>query len=617
MVAVALMEVVDLRLAEVAEDKNNFISSLREEQYMKKTIFMISLTIAACSAAFGQSAVDGYRISQPDLKGTARFMSMGGAFGALGGDLSTLSQNPAGIGVYRSNDVGVTVNLDLQSSTANAQGQKYSIDQTKFLLNNIGGVFTMRLPSTTLPNVNVGFTYNKGASFNRQYSGVIPNLNTSLSNYIAGVSNGEELTVGDVTTIEKNGVITFDPYNPNDNGKEAPWISILGFDSYLVTPSDDTANAEWYGQWGTGTSGRGQFSVMEKGSFDDFNIAFGGNIMNVVYWGMDFDIVNFNYTLSSIWGEQLDNAYVSDRNYIVSRTTADWRLGNYYNIHGSGFNYKLGVILKPIQELRIGVAFHTPTWMNLSETFGGDVTYNYGNGENGEVYTNQGRYGYNDLCFRTPWKFIGSIAGVIGSSFILSADYEYTPYNNMKFSDAGSYGISSGWDDGWYDDGWYDGPFWKPSNNAPSKAPKKAAGFAEDDTYYWTNSDIKTMYKATHTFRLGAEYRVTPAFSVRAGFSHVTSPVNKEVAEDKMTVYTSGTLPNYRIDNHTNYITCGLGYKYQKFYIDLAYVYKNMNSTYHAFTPDVNPDTNQSYPSPQAKLSLNNSQVVLSAGFRF
>ena len=37
--------------------------------------------------------------------GTARFMSMGGAFTALGGDISTLSQNPAGIGVFRTSEM--------------------------------------------------------------------------------------------------------------------------------------------------------------------------------------------------------------------------------------------------------------------------------------------------------------------------------------------------------------------------------------------------------------------------------------------------------------------------------------------------------------------------------
>ncbi len=49
-------------------------------------------------------------------------MGMGGAFGALGGDLSTLSQNPAGIGVYRSNELGFTLDLDVQKSTSDARG---------------------------------------------------------------------------------------------------------------------------------------------------------------------------------------------------------------------------------------------------------------------------------------------------------------------------------------------------------------------------------------------------------------------------------------------------------------------------------------------------------------
>ena len=182
---------------------------------MRRSLLLMSLSLAAGGAAMAQSAIDGYRISQPEMKGTARFMSMGGAFGALGGDLSTLSQNPAGIGVYRSNDIGFTVDLECQSSTSKSQGTSYNIDQTKFLLNNIGAVFTMRLPSYTFPNFNIGFSYNKGASFNRQYAGSIPSINTSLSNYIAGVSNANQLTVGDVATeYNQAGNMTYDPYNP-------------------------------------------------------------------------------------------------------------------------------------------------------------------------------------------------------------------------------------------------------------------------------------------------------------------------------------------------------------------------------------------------------------------
>lgn len=573
---------------------------------MNKSLLTLSLSLSATFTMFGQSAVDAYRLSQPDMKGTARFMGMAGAFGALGGDLSTLSQNPAGIGVYRSNEIGFSLDLDCQSSSAEAQGFKHDMSQTKFLLNNIGAVLTMRLASETMPNINFGFTYNKGASFNRVYGGGIPKLSNSLSNYIAGISNGEGLTENDVASTSN-----YDPYNPTDGGDISPWLSILGYDGYLITPTGSGENTRWYGQWGDGTSGSGSFKVQEKGSVDEYNIAFGGNIKNVLYWGMDFDIVNLNYTMQSLWGENLEGAYVPDQNNQLVRESASWGLGNYYNVHGSGFNYKLGFILKPIQELRIGLAFHTPTWYNLTENYVGSVDYQYGNEQPGSTSTNGGYLAYNDMCFRTPWKIIASLAGVIGNNFIISMDYEWIAYNKMKFSSPGSYGVSDDWDYGW-DNGWD----WYASANSAPQPPTKSSVF-DSGMYGDVNGDIANYYQSTNTIRLGAEYRVTPAFSLRAGYSYTTSPVKERAKEDKEIIYTAGTRPNYRFDNHTYYITCGAGYRYKNLYVDLAYVYKNISSQYHAYTPDVNTDVNQSIPSPQAKVDFNNSQIVLSAGIRF
>ncbi|MDE6007779.1 MAG: outer membrane protein transport protein [Muribaculaceae bacterium] len=573
---------------------------------MNKIMLSLSLACAGGVVAHAQSAIDGYRFSQPDLKGTARFMGMAGAFGALGGDLSTLSQNPGGIGIYRSNDVGFTVDLDFQKSLGKSDISETSLTQTKFLLNNIGGVFTLRLPSKTVPNLNFGFTYNKGASFNRQYGGSIP-LRNSLSKYIAGIANSSgpdntPLYVEDVTTTDN-----YDPYYPGYNDVSAPWLTILGYDSYLITPTGEGNDTQWYGQWGSGTSGLGRFNVKESGSVDEYNIAFGGNIANVLYWGMNFDIVNFNYTQNSYWGENLQDAYVPDNNNEAIRTTADWTLHNYYNVSGSGFNYQLGVILKPIQEFRIGLAFHTPTWYNMTETYGADINYKYAGTETGGAQTNNGQLAYNDMCFRTPMKFIASAAGVIGNSFIVSLDYEWTPYNKMKFSQAGSYGSGSSWDYG-YDYPWYYGA----SPERPAYPGSRAIYW--DEEFYETNNDIKNYYQTTNTIRLGAEYRITQNFSVRAGYSYVSSPIKSDVRENKVDVMTSGTMPNYRVDNETNYITLGAGYRGNHFYADIAYVYKNMQSEYHAFTPD---PVSNALPSPQSKLSLTNNQVVLTAGYRF
>lgn len=568
---------------------------------MKK--LYIILTVAGCFSlsAFSQSAIDAYRFSQPDLRGTARFMGMGGAFGALGGDLSTLSQNPAGIGVYRSNEVGFTLDLDMQNANSSAFGSKTSTSQTKFYLDNIGGVATIRLNSKTVPNLNFGFTYNKGVSFNRRYSGTIPNINTSMSNYISGIANNEELTVADVTTIPNR----YDPYNPTDNGIQAPWLAILGYDSYLINPNGDPDNPTWTGQFGTGTSGSASFDVMESGSVDEYNIAIGGNIANTVFWGMNFDIIGFNYNLDAVYGESLSNAYVyNPTTNLVGQTDSQWRMRNLYSASGQGFNYQLGVIVKPIQELRFGLAFHTPTYIgNLTETYSAATGMKY-YGENLSAETNDGYPGSQSYSFRTPWKVIASIAGVIGSKFIISADYEWNGYKNMKFAEQGKYYVGNDWD---WDYGWG----FNAENAMKSVTPKAI----NNDPYYYENQDIKEIYRSTSSFRIGAEYRITPSFSVRAGYSYVSSPVESKAKDNEMTIYTAGTIPNYRFDNTTNYITAGLGYRKSGFYVDLAYVYKKMDSVYHAFTPD--PGNTGGYVSPQANISFSNSRIVLSAGYKF
>lgn len=544
---------------------------------MKKHLLATAL-LSLPASIFAQSAMEAYQFSQSDIKGTARFMSMGGAFGALGGDLSTLSQNPAGIGVYRQSDIGFTLNLDNQRSTAANTGAGSVTDtQTKFLLNNIGAVGTIRLGSSALRNINFGFTYNKDASFNRRYSGQIGQLRSSMSNYIAGISNDYGVTEGDVVSET-----AFDPYNPiGING--APWISILGYDAYLTNPENlGEYETHWTGQWGANTSGSGFFTVEELGSVDSYNLAIGGNINDIVFWGMDFGIINFNYTMRSIWGEKLNNAYVSDLAGAVNPCTANWDMFNYYNVNGTGFNYKLGVIVKPIQELRLGFAFHTPTWYSMNESYYADVTYDYDNDiRKGTAMTNDGYDGTNTWNFRSPWRLIASAAGVIGSKMIVSADYEWRGYRGMHYSSGVNYGF--GFNQGY------------------------------NDPYYETNNDIGNYFQSSNQIRLGVEYRVLPNFSVRAGYSFVSSPFKTSVKDDSQIVYTNGTRLSYSVDDNTNYVSAGLGYRVNHFYIDLAYMYKQRSSTFHAYSPD------PAYPgvAPQAGVKSMNHQIVLTAGFKF
>lgn len=569
---------------------------------MKKHIIASAAFLTLPLLAFSQSAMDGYNFTQPDLKGTARFMSMGGAFGALGGDLSTLSQNPAGIGVYRHSEIGFTVDLDCQSSSTSAPGNSMTDAQTKFLLNNIGGVITWRLNSSAMPNLNFGFTYNKGASFNRRYSGGNGGLQTSLSNYVAGVANGAQYSVPDLESTDD-----YDPYNPPSNQIAPQWLPILGYNSFMISPEGDPNYPTWQGQYGNGTTGDGYFNVSESGAVNEYNIALGGNISNVVFWGMDFDIISMNFNQQSIWSENLKNAYV-DGEILADNS---WRLNNSYAASGTGFNYKLGVIVKPIQELRFGFAFSTPTWYSVDELFSGSVDFKnpQKDFEKATTMTNYGVPGTNYYNFRTPWKFTLSAAGVIDSRLILSADFEWQPMRQMQFSDQSYYGWGN-WDGGyddWYDDWGYDWGWFAPAKDKGGAATRSAESFSN------TNNDIRTYYQTTYNLRVGAEFRVTNQFSVRAGYNYVTSPVTNAARNNDLTIYTVGTNPAYRFDNTTNYVTCGIGYKTGGFYADLAYVYKRMSSEYHAFTPD----PGSGIASPSAKLNLTNNQVVLSMGYKF
>lgn len=538
---------------------------------MKKNM-LVAITIATPLLLSAQGAMDAYQLAQPDLKGTARFMSMGGAFGALGGDLSTLNQNPAGIGVYRSSEIGITLDIDMQSTETSTQGMSMSKDQTKVYCNNFGYVGTSMLSSEVMPTFSWGCSFARVQSFDRSYRGAIPSLGASLSNYIAASTNSEGLLASDLTTTSG-----YDPYYdpiPGTGGYYAPWMSVLAYDAYVINPY---ADGDGFHGLVTepGARGNSQFMTRERGYVDEYSINFGGNIMNTVYWGLGIGITDIEYKSETYYDEEWTGATVINPTETGTESgNAYYGLENYLHNSGTGFNMKLGVIIKPINELRLGLAVHTPTWYSMSSAYYAAMDFDYSSGINGYSETNGGYDGYHEYNYHTPWKVIASAAGVIGGRGIISVDYEYMGYNKIGFSD-------------------------------------------DWDSYDVVNDDIERYYKASNTVRIGGEYRVTPQFSVRAGYSYQSSPVEDKVADNKEVVYTAGTQPAYSLDKSTQYITCGLGYRYKGFYADMAYVHKNRESTYHAFSSVIDENGAVLDESPTVSLKDNNNSLVFSIGYKF
>ncbi len=547
---------------------------------MKKSILLATAALVLPTALSAQSAIDAYNISTGELRGTARFMSMAGAFTALGGDLSSLNQNPAGIGVYRGSDIGITLDINMMNSKTADIGSPFARSQTHADVNNFGYVGTYNLGGSTAVTLSWGASYSRLASFHRRYQGGDMAMQTSLSNYITTFTDG----------IDTSYLKFVDGYNPYQDRSEnaAPWLSILAYNSGMITPlssvDDNGQNHDtsiYDGLWQYPVDGQPQIrpttgsagmEVDERGYVDEYTIDFGGSVANVFYWGIGLGITDLSLTQNAYYGEDLLNANVpANAASGIEEGNGGFGLLNWRHTSGTGFNAKFGVILKPVNELRIGLAVHTPTYWSLSTNYTGDTEFDYSSGINGSEYTDEAAY---DWRLNSPWKLTAGIAGVIGGRGILSVDYEYQAFGDMK--------------------------------------TKNDRGYDYD--YY--NDDIKSYFKSSNMIRVGGEFRVTPNFSVRAGYAYQSTNVKDDVKDSNVEVYTMGTNPAYTLDSDTQYITCGLGYRISGFYIDAAYVHKHRSSTYHAFTSFKDYD-GYWYDAPQAKVTDNNSQLVFTVGYKF
>jgi long-subunit fatty acid transport protein len=533
---------------------------------MKFKFLSILAIIALSSNAFAQGEMDAYKLSRNSLTGTARSVSMGGAFGALGGDISSISINPAGIGVYKTSEVVATMNFQNTKTTTqmnNMSGPKTSQDKFKFTFDNIGFVGTVPTNNSDIvPLINFGFSYNRVMSFDRKYKLQGDNLNNSIAGYMAHRANNMSPLVTD-----PDNKFLVDGDGKNNEGRYAfddyDWMALLGYNSYMI----DYNNGRYYAGGAFNSGGiYNELNVIEKGAIDRYDFNVGTTFADIVSFGLTVSVTDLNYRIYSDYSEVLNsagNGFVMD---------------NWLHTEGTGWQIKTGLIFKPIHELRIGVAYHSPTWYNMTDYFGAGIDYNVEGlldpppGPNDvpakdNIYS--GDYGPFDYKFRSPDKFIASLAGVIGQIAIISADYEYTNYSgSMKLFDRNG-----------------------------------------DDLSHNPNKSIDTHYKGASSVRLGGELRVTPQFSLRAGYAWMQSPVDAKVKDNPTTeeIITVGSDAHYILDGDTHHITWGAGYRFTKnFYTDIAFVVKNRKSDLYTF-----------YGSDKAEIKDQVFQGLLTFGVRF
>ena len=530
---------------------------------MKKIILTISALVLVSSAVFSQGQLDAYRMVQNDLSGTARYMSMGGAFGALGGDISVMSTNPAGLAIYRSSEIVTTLSLNSASSEANWEGTKATGSRTRMYFDNIA--YVGYFPTSNDEGIvgwNVGFSYNRVKNFNRNYS-LRGNANSeySLSDYMANRAYG--LNVDDIAIPHKNGS-SYDPY-----GNVGDWLSVLGYDAgYFEYDKDKKqyysafGEEDGSGEWKPYQLKGAELDVSERGGIDQYDIAFGLNISDRVMLGATVAITDISYHYNSYYAEDFTNT-----NYL--------ELENWLDTEGTGYSFNLGAIVRPVDFLRLGLAYNSPTWYKITDYFDAKATADSYFWD--EKYTsNTPQSAYADYEFRSPDRWIFSAAAILGQTALLSVDYELTNYKNMKL---------------YYDNG---------SENQES------------------NADISSNFGNAGTLRVGAEVKVTPQFAVRAGAAWIGNPMKNTLKDGTVEIQTVGTIPNYTVEKSISNYTVGLGYRFTpNFYLDLACILRSQKEDLYAFSKIFNDQGEEISGSKPASLKTNTTRVALTLGYKF
>ena len=506
-------------------------------------IFLLSSYIS-----FSQSPEDALRLSWYQLKGTARNQAIGGAMVSLGGDATANHINPAGLAFFKTSDVFLTPGLQFgKSKSMFRETNTTATGQTKFDLGTSGFVFG-GFGRKAKNSFGITVTQQANFNYNTYYKG--ENDYSSYGEPLADEFAASGLTIDQALLYTSS-------------------ISIptrMALYTYLVDTVRINGSPQVIARSENPSSRNQENKVESTGGITEINLGWGSELSKKWMAGISLGINIINQERRTYFHESdATGDEDNDFNFLTYDET--------FTLKGYGLNLRGGLIFRPKEYIRLGLAVHSPTWMPLKETtssgFAADLENLFGAGHGydsvgmttitGGTEKVESKYQLN-----SPTKIMISgsyvfreVEDIRRQKGFITLDIEYTNYKWMRY-------------------GPYDGEV-----NSFTKAPY--------DPY---NEAIDAVYKGTFNFRLGGELKFKTIMA-RAGFAYYTSPYkNEELKARKM--FASG----------------GLGYRNKGVFIDLTYV-QRLNKDV-SFPYRVNPPRANTF----ADLKENGGNVLLTVGFK-
>jgi hypothetical protein len=386
--------------------------------------------------------------------GTARVQALGGANVAVGADVFSGIANPAGLGLARRGQVNFGLNFNNFSADTDYINNNTNSNYGFLKLNNFSII------SPVEGNSSGGF---KGGAWS---FGITRTNNYQRKFSYEGVNTRS--TMADRFTLLADGI------NANVFEREAGLNEILDLPSlayagFVINPFVDDSTA-YYTEFRDVNDNlvapiRQNEVITAKGGETNINFSYGGNYKDKVYFGFGLGLTSLRYIYKSIYNERLTRQAAPNE-------LQEFTLRNNRTVTGGGVNFNLGLLFRPIEDLRIGVSFLTPTFYALDEKDENTLTSNFNT--NSTIPTELS-YRYN-----SPMRANLGLSYFFKKRGFITAEAEWVNYKGMSVA-------------------------------------------ADDFSLEADNTTIRNLYGSAFNLRAGAEVRFD-LLRLRAGAAYFQSP---------------------------------------------------------------------------------------------
>ncbi len=438
-----------------------------------KKVLMLFIGVLSMQVGSAQNINDVVRYSTENINGTARFRAMSGAFGALGGDFSAFTINPAGSAVFSNSETAITLSNYNNDNDTSYFGTLANRNESEFDLNQAGIVFVFNnLGDSNWNKISLGINVQNNDNYYNNYFATGRNTSRGIGNYFDFYADGQSL--GNIAQLP--GESDTDTYLilGEDFGFAAQQ-AFLGYEGFVINP-DDTANTNTsYSPNANYAAGADHDYIVQTSGFNrkyTFNI--GAQFKDNWYFGLNVNSHDVDYR---------------ERRVLIERpvdTDSGLQYAEFSNeiyTYGSGISFQVGAIYKA-KNLRVGASYQSPTWYSLNDELIQGLSTDFRDPNNTDDILRRDIFpnvvnAYREHQITSPAILTGSLAYVFGKKGLISFDYSVKDFANAKL---------------------------RPTND-----------------FLATNNQISNSLKAAATYRVGGEYRIKK-FSLRGGYRFQESP---------------------------------------------------------------------------------------------